>query len=142
MRHYCVIADYDTLRVINDPLRMNLLGGLISRAETGKQIADRLGLSASRIHYHLKELEQYGLIEVQHTEEKNGIMQKFYRAIAYDFLIDEELLPIVHNRGTLFQDSVITQLQMTIARVHQTPASDLPIKDYSADCLPVIFGNY
>lgn len=127
MRRYFVISNHETLRAVNDPLRMQLLGGLISREETGKQIADRLGLSPSRVHYHLKELEHNGLIEVQRTEEKNGIVQKFYRAVAYDFLIDEELLPIVHAHPTLYQDVLVTQMQMAIARIHQTPASSFPV---------------
>lgn len=127
MRRYFVIRDHETLRVVNDPLRMQLLGGLITREETGKQIADRLGLSPSRVHYHLKELEHNGLIAVQRTEEKNGIVQKFYRAVAYDFLIDEELLPIVHAHPTLYQDVLVTQMQMAIARIHATPASAFPV---------------
>ncbi len=142
MKHYCVIAEYETLRVVNDPLRMNLLGGLIARAETGKQIADRLGLPASRVHYHLKELEHNGLIEVERTEEKNGIMQKFYRAVAYDYLIDEDLLPIIHSTPTLFQDTVVTQLQMTMARVRQAPPSSFPLLDRREGAVPFVFGTY
>ncbi|WP_236841093.1 helix-turn-helix domain-containing protein [Brevibacillus formosus] len=48
---------------------------LVKEEYTGKQLAT---LSPSKVHYHLKELESHGFVEVVRTEEKNGIVQKFY----------------------------------------------------------------
>ncbi|WP_051351016.1 ArsR/SmtB family transcription factor [Sulfobacillus thermosulfidooxidans] len=126
MKHYFVIQDYDTLRILSDPLRMQILGYLIAHEYTGKQIADLMTMAPSKIHYHLKELEDKGLVTVVRTQEKNGIVQKFYRAVAFDYVIDEKLLPIIHSQPTLLQDVLITQLHMVIGRIRETPAGSFP----------------
>src|SRR5690606_2622941 len=43
-------------------------------------------------HYHLRELEKCGLVVVERTEEKNGIVQKFYRPIARRLYVKSDLI--------------------------------------------------
>ncbi len=126
MKRYFIVKDHDTLRVLSDPTRMQILGMLISHEKTGKQIAEHMKISASRAHYHLKELERKNLVKVVRTDEKNGILQKFYRAVAFDYVIDEELLPVIYAKPLLFQDVLVTQLHMAIGRVRESPPSSFP----------------
>lgn len=77
MKRYFVIADYDTLRVLNDPLRMQLLGMLIAQEATGKQLVDLLQLSPSRVHYYLKELLQRNVVEIVRTQKKTALCKNF-----------------------------------------------------------------
>ncbi|PSR25449.1 MAG: transcriptional regulator [Sulfobacillus benefaciens] len=127
LQRYYVVQDHDTLRVLSDPIRMQILGLLISHERTGKQIANHMKMSASKVHYHLKELEHKNLVRVVRTEEKNGILQKFYRAVAFDYVIDEGLLPVIYSKPVLFQDVLITQLHMAIGRVRETPPAAFPL---------------
>lgn len=93
MKEVYEIKNIEQLKAIGDPLRIKILWKIIEHSMTGKMIADSLGLPASKIHYHLKELEKAEIVTVERTEEKNGIMQKFYRSVAYQLKIDHGLLP-------------------------------------------------
>src|SRR5690625_7837809 len=65
----------------------------VLRAYTGQHLSEILSIPSGKIHYHLKELEKNGLVQIVKTEEKNGIVQKFYQAVAAVFQISEKLLP-------------------------------------------------
>jgi DNA-binding transcriptional ArsR family regulator len=121
MKRYLVIETLDQLRAVSDPLRLQILTALIKEEHTGKQLATLLSLSASKVHYHLKELETHGFVEVVRTEEKNGIIQKFYRAVAYDYKISEELLPSLQNDTIILQETMLNHLRMAMSRVYHAP---------------------
>ncbi len=46
-----------------------------------------------------KELEKNGFIEIVYTEEKNGIVQKFYQSVARGFTPAADLLPHLEMRS-------------------------------------------
>lgn len=123
MKKYFVIETLEQMKVVSDPLRIQLITMLLVEELTGKQLAERIGQSPSRIHYHLKELETNGFIEVKRTEEKNGIIQKFYRSTAFDFVISEELLPHLREDTTFAQEIIVNQLRSAISRVYKSPDS-------------------
>ncbi|MDN4075671.1 ArsR/SmtB family transcription factor [Fictibacillus terranigra] len=91
MKETYYLEDVEQLKVLSDPLRLKVLWEITDEARTGKMIAAILEVPAPKIHYHLKELERVGLISVQKTEEKNGIIQKFYRPIARNFSVENIL---------------------------------------------------
>jgi len=103
MKRFLVVETLEQLKAVSDSLRMQIISLLVKEAYTGKQLSTLLSLSASKVHYHLKELENHGFIEVVRTEEKNGIVQKFYRAVAYDFKVSDDLLPPAHQHYTFVQ---------------------------------------
>lgn len=121
MRRRLVIDTPEQLRAVSDPLRIRLIMMLLTEEATGKQLADRLCMSASKVHYHLRELEQQGLVEVVRNEEKNGILQKFYRAAALDYSLSEDLLPSLRNEGPLVQEILVGQLRIAVSRVYEAP---------------------
>lgn len=84
--HY--ITDIESLKVISDSLRINILLSLKDGPMSGQDIAKAIDISRSKIHYHLNELENHGFIEVAKTEVKNGIIQKFYLPVAKAFIPD------------------------------------------------------
>ena len=45
-------------------------------------IARALGINPGSVHYHLKELEKYGLARQVRHEVRGGIVRKFYRSVA------------------------------------------------------------
>ena len=91
MQDIYVLSNYEKAKAICDPLRIKLLKLLIHQELTAKQLASRVHQSSSKIHYHVKELEKQGLIQLVHTVEKGGILEKYYRAVANNYYIDQSL---------------------------------------------------
>jgi DNA-binding transcriptional ArsR family regulator len=140
VKQYFVIDTPEKLKAISDPLRIRLIMMIVQEEATGKQLADRLEMSASKVHYHLRELEQHGFIEVVRTEEKNGIMQKFYRISALDFVVSEDLLPSLHGETELLQEILVGQLRMAIQRVYEAPQSSFTSEASGSASAPTIQG--
>lgn len=87
-----VIKDLETLKVVADPLRAQILEALMSKPLTVKQVAEKLGLSPSKLYYHINLLEKHGLIQVVETRMVANLMEKLYRSSAVDFEVAHELL--------------------------------------------------
>ncbi|MFD1887259.1 ArsR/SmtB family transcription factor [Paenibacillus wenxiniae] len=92
MKDVLIINELNQLRAVSDPFRVQLLYHLGREPMTGQQLAEKMDLSRSKIHYHLQELEKNGIIEVVRREEKNGILQKFYSPVAKAIIPSEDLL--------------------------------------------------
>lgn len=121
LKRYQVIETIEQLKAISDSLRLEIVTYLTKEAYTGKQLATMLNLSASKVHYHLKELENHHFIQVVRTEEKNGIVQKFYRAVAFDFKVSDDLLPSLQEDTMLTQESMLHHLRSSITRLYNAP---------------------
>ena len=66
-------------KALADPLRIRLLEWLIEAPRSARQLADRAGLPADRLYYHLGQLEQAGLIEVaQYRRLERGKVERIY----------------------------------------------------------------
>lgn len=121
MKRYMVIESLEQLKAISDALRQDIITHLVKEEKTGKQLATLLSLTPSKVHYHLKELENHGFVEVVRTEEKNGILQKFFRAVAYDFKVSESLLPSLQEDTMLLQETMLNHLRSSIHRLYNAP---------------------
>lgn len=106
-----IIRDLDTLRVISDPLRFQILEILAHQAYPVKQIAKKLGLASSKLYYHVNMLEEYKLIEVVETRLVSGIIEKHYQAVSPSFDIDHTLLSFTSTEG---RENINTMLTLTI----------------------------
>ena len=91
MQEVMVLSDIDRVKAISDPLRIQILQLLIKQKATVKQVADLLGQSSAKIHYHIKELERKNIINLVETIEKGGILEKYYRATAKYYEIKYEI---------------------------------------------------
>jgi DNA-binding transcriptional ArsR family regulator len=87
------LETYEQLKAVSDPFRSQILMLLIEKPMTGQQLAEYFDLPRAKIHYHLKELQKHELVDLSYTEEKGGILQKFYRASASGFYPDPSLFP-------------------------------------------------
>lgn len=87
--HY--IKDMEQLKSFLNARRMEILEVLAKEEMTVKQLGDLFGKSPANVHHHVKNLEASGLISIVRTEEKSGILEKYYRAIAEKFVIDEAI---------------------------------------------------
>lgn len=105
------IEDLETLKVVADPLRTQILELLTVEPLTVKQVAERLGLTASKLYYHVNMLEKHGLIRVVSTRVIANVIEKQYRAEAVDYDVAPALLSFSSESG---QANINTLVQVTI----------------------------
>jgi DNA-binding transcriptional ArsR family regulator len=86
------ISDLETLKVMTDPLRLQILEIFMEQPTTVKQLAARLEMEPTKLYYHVNLLEKHELIAVVKTQVVSGIIEKHYMAAAGTFHVDRNLL--------------------------------------------------
>lgn len=135
------IQTHEQLKAIADPLRTKMLMNLVKDAYTGQQLAEMLGITRNNIYFHLKELEKHGIIHVVRKEEKNGIVQKYYRAVASRFIPEDHLLPsldLVETSRQVFMET----LDVTRDKIETAPASSFALDSTSEHHRKNLAGTY
>ncbi len=94
-----IIDNLDTLKVISDPLRIQILEFLAPKPLTVNQVAEGLGLDSSRLYYHFKMLETHGLIKVVETRLVSNMIERDYWLVAEEIEIDKDLLTFSSEEG-------------------------------------------
>ncbi|MGM0844279.1 MAG: ArsR/SmtB family transcription factor [Bacillota bacterium] len=117
-----IIREYNQLKALSDRFRVKLMLRLVESPYTGQQLSEIFDLSRARIHYHLRELEKLGLIEIVKTEEKNGIMQKFYQSVASGFYPDASLMPHKEEISNTKRQMLYGMLDRNMARLMEAPS--------------------
>jgi len=81
-----VIEDPEVAEVSLDPTRSQLLAEL---AEPGSatMLARRLGLPRQNVNYHLRALEEHGLVELVEERRKGNVTERVLRATAMSYVI-------------------------------------------------------
>jgi DNA-binding transcriptional ArsR family regulator len=87
-----VLDNPETVRVIADPVRLRLLELLRQQPRTVTELAELLDVPRTRLYYHIRLLEEHGLITVDDTRVVSGITEKRYRVTAYRFSVAKTLL--------------------------------------------------
>lgn len=105
LRDIFFLNNLAAVKAIADPQRVKILEILIRQQATVQQIAGYLQESPAKIHYHVRELLKHGVIELVQTVEKKGILEKYYRALARNYYIDQAL-------GEFFQDNDANTLEV------------------------------
>jgi DNA-binding transcriptional ArsR family regulator len=82
----------EQLRAMADELRIRIVDQLLLHPMTVTQVGEALGIPANKIHYHMRELERLGLVILVETREKSGILEKYYRPVAKNFNVPDDLL--------------------------------------------------
>ncbi len=82
MRDELVLETPEQIRALAHPLRQRVLGLVTNAPYTNKQLADLLQVSPPRLHFHVRELQSAGLIELVSEQPKGGVIEKYYRAVA------------------------------------------------------------
>src|SRR5208282_1968026 len=89
-----IILDPGRAAVLVDPMRREIVRLLAEGEKTQSELAKLLGLSDPSVGHHLNLLRERGLVRIVRKEaEEHGILQKFYEATAYVFLIDSRKMP-------------------------------------------------
>jgi DNA-binding transcriptional ArsR family regulator len=113
-----VVKDLETLKVLSDPLRMDILR-LISftnirgKFATVKDLAEELDMPATKLYYHINLLEKHGLILVGDTQIVSGIIEKRYQVVAEDISVHKHIIATDDSS----EDEQIDQLLETLSSI-------------------------
>lgn len=86
-----LVAEPDQLRAALSPLRRQLLDRLRNPA-SATQLAAELELPRQKVNYHLRVLEQAGLIELVEERQRRGCLERILRASAGAFVVDPSVM--------------------------------------------------
>ncbi|SIR20293.1 ArsR/SmtB family transcription factor [Micromonospora avicenniae] len=89
-----VIEDAAAAEVSLDPMRARLLAALAEPA-SATMLAARVGLPRQKVNYHLRALEQHGLIELVEERRKGNVTERVMQATATSYVISPAALAAV-----------------------------------------------
>ncbi len=88
---FAVVRGQERAAALLEPTRQLLLLHL-TEPDSAAGLARRLGQPRQRINYHLRELEQAGLVELVSEQRKGNCVERLVRATARAFVISPEVL--------------------------------------------------
>jgi DNA-binding transcriptional ArsR family regulator len=91
MLDLAVIENAGVAEASLDPMRARLLAALAEPA-SATQLAARTGLARQKVNYHLRMLEQHGLVELVEERRKGNVTERVMRATAASYVISPAAL--------------------------------------------------
>lgn len=119
MKTIAPLASFDQIKLLADPRRMELVRLLMSEPATLSQLGRAVGKHPAWVQHHIKALEAGGLVEIAEVRITAGVTEKFYRARAGGFLLQEMILPRGGKPALVFSgshDLAIERLAEQLAR--------------------------
>jgi putative molybdopterin biosynthesis protein len=95
------LRSFEQLKLLADPRRRAILQQLMSGPASLTMIGKVIGEHPAWVRHHLKQLEAAGLVELVETRIQSGVVEKFYRACAGGFLVQELILPQNRERQVI-----------------------------------------
>lgn len=85
------IKDLAQVRLLADPLKLQLLQAFAVSPKTAKQVAAELGEGVTKLYRHVDALRDSGLLVVVEEKQKRGTVERTFRAVAHRFEADHSL---------------------------------------------------
>lgn len=114
MRDEMVLESTGQIRALAHPTRLRILWLLSDSRLTNKQLATVLTEPAARIHFHVRELANAGLIELVEERPKGGVIEKYYQSAARNFRLTPEIGSIA-SESPLLIDATMTATRQDLA---------------------------
>jgi DNA-binding transcriptional ArsR family regulator len=109
-----VIEDSAAAEVSLDPVRARLLAELAVPG-SATTLAARLGLPRQRLNYHLRALEQHGLVELVEARRKGNCTERVLQATAASYVISPAALAAVQPDPARSPDQLSAQWLLALA---------------------------
>jgi predicted ArsR family transcriptional regulator len=90
MENY-IIKDIEQIKLLSDPLKLQLLQAFAEGNKTTKQVAAELGESVTKLYRHVDALHGAGLLIITQEKQKRGTVERTFRAVAKRFEADPTL---------------------------------------------------
>jgi DNA-binding transcriptional ArsR family regulator len=111
---HLIIDNLEALQVLSHPLRSQLLDQFDAEPQTVKQVAAKLGMTANKLYYHVKMLQEHGLLAVVETRTVGNMIERLYQTAAERFEVDANLLSFsAHGGPERAEQFVVTSLDAT-----------------------------
>jgi DNA-binding transcriptional ArsR family regulator len=81
----------DGALLLRDPERRRLVEILAQRPDSASGLAERLGETRQRLNYHLRALEEAGVLELQEERRRGNCTERVLRPAAAGFVLDPGL---------------------------------------------------
>jgi DNA-binding transcriptional ArsR family regulator len=82
--------DRALIKVVGHPVKVRTLTVLTERTASPKEIAEQTGIPIGQVSYHVRALEEMGMIELVGTRPVRGAVEHFYKAVRRPALNDQE----------------------------------------------------
>ncbi|UJW87584.1 ArsR/SmtB family transcription factor [Devosia sp. SL43] len=86
-----LIDDADKALLVLEPVKRRLLEAL-REPSSAAGLAKRLGLQRQQLGYHLRALEEAGLVRLVEERKRRGFVERVLVAVAEDFVLDPAML--------------------------------------------------
>src|SRR6201986_3872075 len=114
MQDVAVIEDAASAAVSLDPIRTRMLAEL-AEPHTATTLAARLGLARQKVNYHVKTLEQHGLVELVEERRKGNMTERVSQASAAAYVISPAALPALAPDPTRSPDRLSARWLLALA---------------------------
>ena len=94
MHDVAVIEDPAAAEISLDPIRSRLLAELVEPG-SASTLAGKIGLPRQKINYHLRTLEQHGLVRLVEERRKGNVTERLMQATAASYVISPAALAAV-----------------------------------------------
>lgn len=91
MQDVLYIQEIEQASALMQPLRIQLLR-LMSEPRTCTDLGKQVGQSPQRVYYHVKKLEDSGLVDKTEEQRVRGIMEGYYQAKARSYWLSPRLV--------------------------------------------------
>jgi len=87
-----IVTDLETIHIVSDPLRLQILETVRDTPKTVKQVAAELDINQVKLYYHFKLLEEHGLLRITEERMVSHLIEKVYQTRARTIRIAADLL--------------------------------------------------
>src|SRR5215469_15919879 len=114
MLDVAVIDDPAAAEVSLDPVRARLLAEL-AEPNSATMLAARVGLPRQKVNYHLRALEQHGLVELVEERRKGNCSERVLQATARSYVISPTALAAVQPDPARSPDQLSARWLLAVA---------------------------
>jgi putative molybdopterin biosynthesis protein len=122
MRPVDSLHSFEAIKVLADARRMEILRMLMAQPATLTQLGGRMKRSAAWVRHHIHALEAVGLVQLDEVRVTGRATEKYYRAVAGAWILEQVILPKTRQPVVLFSGSHDPALEAVGDSLHGKPA--------------------
>ncbi|MGN6556755.1 MAG: ArsR/SmtB family transcription factor [Solirubrobacterales bacterium] len=112
------------VKALNHPVRAKALTILSDRIASPKEISDEIDVPLSNVSYHVRVLDDLGLVEIMEEESVRGSVAHFYKAVERPLIDNPDWEKLDSKVRTAFSGYIIETLMSDAARSLQAGIFD------------------
>lgn len=141
MDEVAVITDAAAAAVCLDPVRARILAAL-ARPGSAASIAEQVGTTRQKVNYHLRALEEHGLVQLVEQRPRGGLTERVMQATAAAYVISPDALAPVapdtsepgDQRSARWLLALAAQLVRDVGTLlHRSAAAGTPVATLALD---------